>query len=245
MRCPIVSTPLRVFVLAAALAVAGAQAQVDTFQPQIPAAEVLQLEKARELRKLKKPREAIAILLAVVTRQPGYFNAQYELGLAQSDVLDELAKSIPALEKAAALKRDHPEVTDAHVFNSLGWVYMYTGRTGDAERLFKEAERNQQQLSPDARRRLYNNLGALYLNTGRHAEAEKYLQVASQKIRQRAGITAVEDAGQGQGTRGRNEQEVMRPWPGASIGAGRDRSGPAPLFFPASTAADRLHEESA
>ena len=181
MRCPIVKTWVHGLVLAGALTVADAQAQVDRFQPQIPAAEVRQLETARELRKQNRPKEAIPVLQAVVTRQPEYFNAQYELGLAQSDVLDEIAKSIPALERAAALKRAHPEVTDAHVLNSLGWVYMYTGRSSDAERLFKEAEQNLQQLSPDARRRLHNNLGALYLNTGRHAEAEQYLQVASQK----------------------------------------------------------------
>lgn len=181
MRCPIVRTWLPGLVLAAALAVADARAQVDRFQPQIPVVEVQHLEQARELRKQKRPKEAIPVLQAVVTRQPEYFNAQYELGLAQSDVLDEIAKSIPALERAAALKRAHPEVTDAHVFNSLGWVYMYTGRTSDAERLFKEAERNLQQLSLDAQRRLNNNLGTLYLNTGRHDEAEKYLQVASQK----------------------------------------------------------------
>ena len=138
--------------LAAGLA-PPAHAQVDSFQSQVPAAEVRQLDKARMLRKLKRPADAVAVLKPLVVRQPEYFNAHYELGLALSDVIEEIEKSVSALERAAALKRTHPEVTDAHVFNTLGWVYMYTGNTQRAEALFKEAEAHMQQLSPDVQRR--------------------------------------------------------------------------------------------
>jgi tetratricopeptide (TPR) repeat protein len=181
MRSLIVSR-MRSCLVAVAICIAGsAHAQVDEFQPQVPANEVQQLLKARMLRKLKQPKEAIPVLQALVARQPDYFNAQYELGLAISDTIDDIRKAIPELEKAAALKRRLPEIKDSHVFNSLGWAYMYTGQTSRAEAAFKEAESQLAQLEPDVRRRLYNNLGVLYLNTGRRVEANKYLLLAAHK----------------------------------------------------------------
>lgn len=183
--CSALALPFGRLMIIGTLLAAGlappAQAQVDSFQSQVPAAEVRQLDKARMLRKLKRPADAVAVLKPLVVRQPEYFNAHYELGLALSDVIEEIEKSVSALEKAAALKRTHPEVTDAHVFNTLGWVYMYTGNTQRAEALFKEAEAHMQQLSPDVQRRLHNNLGTLYLNTGRRTEAAKYLQTAADR----------------------------------------------------------------
>jgi tetratricopeptide (TPR) repeat protein len=163
------------------LAAGAAQAQVDAFQKQIPAADVRELEQARALRARKQPAEAIKILEPLVARQPQFFNAQYELGLAISDTSPESGKAIPALEKAAALKRAHPEVTDAHVFNTLGWAYMLSGQPKPAEAAFKEAEARRDQLTPDVQRRLYNNLGFLYLSTGRRDAAEKYLHTAAEK----------------------------------------------------------------
>lgn len=181
MRKAIVELPGLCMLVLAAGAAAPAHAQADAYQPQIPAAEVRQLEQARTLRLQKKPKDAIPLLEQLVGRQPDYFNAQYELGLAYSDVIDDIPRSIPPLERAAALKRTHPEITDAHVFNSLGWAYMYTGRSAQAEAAFKEAEAHADQLTPEVRRKLYNNLGYLYLNTGNPAAAEKYLHVAAEQ----------------------------------------------------------------
>ena len=158
-----------------------ARAQVDSFQLGISAAEVRKLQQAKALRKSGKTKEAISVLRDVVSRQPDYFNAQYELGLAISDNLENIADAIPPLEKAAAIKRVTPSVTDAHIFNSLGWAYMYTGRKAEAEKVLKEAEASSNQLAPDAQRRLYNNLGFLYLNKGNTQAAESYLRIAAEK----------------------------------------------------------------
>lgn len=156
-------------------------AQVDAFQKQIPAADVAALKKAQALRAQKKPAEAVAALQSLVARQPDYFNAQFELALAISDTPADIAKSIPAFEKAAELKRRHPEVTDARVFNSLGWAYMYNADSAHALKAFKEAEEHLDQLSPEIQRRLYNNIGYLNLLSGRRSEADKYTKLAADK----------------------------------------------------------------
>jgi tetratricopeptide (TPR) repeat protein len=173
---------LRRFVIALAMGVAAtAHAQSDNFQAQIPASSVQELERARALRSAKNPNAAIPILQGLVARQPDYFNAQLELGLAYADQNEDLHRAVAPLEKAAALKRSHPEITDAHIFNTLGWAYMYTGQSARAEAAFKEAESHLDQLAPDVQRRLYNNLGYLYLNTGRRAQADQYLRIAADK----------------------------------------------------------------
>ena len=172
-------TALAVFT--AATLCSPALAQVDTFQREIPAADVGALKQAQALRDQKRQKEAVAVLESLVARRPDYFNAQYELGLALSDAPDDIPKAVPAFEKAVALKRSHSEITDAHVLNSLGWAYMYTGKTAKAEATLKEAESQADQLTPDVRKKLYNNLGYLYLNSGNPAQAERYLRIAAEK----------------------------------------------------------------
>ncbi|HEY1089567.1 MAG TPA: tetratricopeptide repeat protein [Burkholderiaceae bacterium] len=163
------------------LLASGAQGQTDNFQRQISGADVQALQKARTLRAQKRSAEAVTLLQALVRRRPDYFNAQYELALALSDKPDGIAASLPVFETAAALKRSHPEVTDARVFNSMGWAYMYSGNTAKASAALAEAQANIQQLSPENQAKLYSNLGALHLTAGKRADAEKYLQIAAQK----------------------------------------------------------------
>lgn len=159
----------------------AARAEQDKFQPQMPPDDVRAVQQAHSLRLAQRPKEAAALLQGVVARQPDYFNAQYELGLALSDTPGDVAKAAGPLEKAAALKRTRPEITDAHVFNSLGWVYLYTGQTAKAQSAFHEAEQHLDQLSPQVQRKLYNNLGYLNLASGNTADAEKYLKAAADK----------------------------------------------------------------
>lgn len=158
---------------------ASALAQVDRFQPGVAPADVAIVKQAQALRAQKKPDEAVAVLEPLVRRQPDYFSAQYELGLALSDTPSNIPKAVPVLEKAAELKRTRPEITDAHVLNSLGWAYMYTGNKGKAESTFKEAVERKDQLTPEVQKKLYNNLGYLYLNAGDPVRAEAYLRVAA------------------------------------------------------------------
>jgi Flp pilus assembly protein TadD len=159
----------------------AAFAQVDAFQKNIPAADVKVMQDARALRLKGRYDPAIKVLQELVVRQPDYFNAHYELGLALSSRAESTADGLPELEKAAALKRAHPEINDAHVFNSLGWAYMFSYKPKQAEAAFKEAEKNVDQLSPDARKRLFNNMGYFYLTRGKLKDSEKYLNLAATK----------------------------------------------------------------
>ena len=164
----------------------SAFAQVDSFQRGMPAADVRVYEQARSLRAQKHRDQAIALLQGLVGRQPDYFNAQFELALALSDTPESIGQSIPVFEKAAALKRGHPEVTDARVFNSLGWAYMYNGDTAKARQAFTEAEQNLAQLTPQFQGKLYNNIGNLNLSTGKASEAKKSFAIAADKGSQQA-----------------------------------------------------------
>jgi Flp pilus assembly protein TadD len=163
------------------LVVGAAYAQGDSYQTDIAAPDVRILEEARALRAAKKSEQAVALLQPLVARQPGYFNAQFELGLALSDRPDSISLSVPVLERAAALKRSLPEVTDARVFNSLGWAYTFTGQSVKARQAFAEAQAHLDQLTPEVQARLYSNIGYLDLMSGRRAEAQKNLQIGADK----------------------------------------------------------------
>jgi len=179
-RTAMTLTTLTVVWAVALLLFAGAaHAQVDAYQKEIPPADVHVLEQARKLRAEKRSEEAVALLQDLTRRRPDYFNAQFELALAISDKSSDIGKSIPVFERAAALKRANPLITDARVFNSLGWAYLYTGDRSRAGQAFSEAQRNSAQLSPEVQRKLNNNIGNLNLVAGRTAEAQRYFKTAS------------------------------------------------------------------
>ncbi len=174
----------RMFVLLLAIVVfaspANSQDAKDKYQSEIPSGDVAKFSDARLKRIAGNSDQAITILADVVKRNPNFFSAQYNLGLAYLNKKQN-DDGIAALEKAAALKRSIPSITDASIFNSLGWAYMLKGDYVNAEASLKEGERNVDLLSDDSKRRLYTNTGWLYMNTGRFNEAEKYLKKVNDK----------------------------------------------------------------
>ena len=159
---------------------ANAQDTKDKYQSDIPSGDVVKFSDARLKRIAGNSDQAITILADVVKRNPNFFSAQYNLGLAYLDQKQN-DQGIAALEKAAALKRSIPSITDASIFNSLGWAYMLKGDYIKAEASLKEGELNANSLSDESKRRLYTNTGWLYMNTGRFNEAEKYLKIVNEK----------------------------------------------------------------
>ena len=155
----------------------GAQAQ-DRFQSGIPAAEAKQLEAIKSSYKATGNRDqAEDALKTLIARQPDYYAANYDLGLILADQ-GNYVQAINYLETAKSI-REHKEVKDATIYNSLGWAYMLEGDTRNAESNFNAAKAHSELLPRESQARLYNNLGLLYTSTGRYDESREALGVAS------------------------------------------------------------------
>jgi Flp pilus assembly protein TadD len=151
----------------------------DTSQVLIPSKDKTALEQAVRLRQ-SKPQEAITQLEALTVRQPEYYKAWYNLGLAYADE-NSYANAIRSIEKAKEVRAKH-QITDSTIFNSAGYVYMLAGQAGKAEENFKQALDFESNLPLGSKRKLYNNLGSLYLSTGRYQDAEKYLTYSAEEL---------------------------------------------------------------
>jgi tetratricopeptide (TPR) repeat protein len=165
------------------LCVAGlspAQDSKDKYQPDIPAGDVKQLAVARSERTSGHTDQAIKSLDTLIRKSPDYYSAQYNLGLAYLDAKQN-DKAIEALERALAIKKKNSTISDATIFNSLGWAYMVKGDAINAETAFKNGETEINGLPDESKRRLYTNMGWLYMNTGRLDQAEKYLKLVDER----------------------------------------------------------------
>ncbi len=173
------SSPTFLIVLTLALHLPLAWSQKDVYQPSIPAKSVVDMEQARQLRLAGNAIQSIAILEPVVGANPDYFSAAYNAGLAYSD-LHQYDKAVETLSKARQI-REKSNLSDATIYNSLGYTLILAGYPRQAEEVFLEGLKHENLLTVDSKRRLYNNLGNLYLNVGKYAEAEKYLADAAEK----------------------------------------------------------------
>ncbi|HEY3134547.1 MAG TPA: tetratricopeptide repeat protein [Blastocatellia bacterium] len=110
---------------------------------------------------------SFAVWSNVARVRPAYWAAHYNTGLALLDAkhFDE-ARS--ALERAAVLKADEPEIFDA-----LGRAFDGRGDTAQAVVSFKRAIEMNPKLFQS-----YNNLGATYFKTGDYAQAEANFSAA-------------------------------------------------------------------
>jgi len=168
------SRSLAILVLAGWTAVAGAQS--DPIQPSVPAAQVERLDAARQLLASGRVEEAVPQLESIVSNNPDFYRARYDLGIAfvQQGALD---KAAPTLEAALAI-RQREGLDEPTLFNTLGWVYYLQGDFERAEKTYLQGAALADHASADANRRLFNNLGALYTRMGRLDEAEKMYERA-------------------------------------------------------------------
>lgn len=102
-----------------------------------------------------------------VTKAPGMFRAQGNLGLALYN-RGELPAARQALERSIEINRRYGKS-----WSNLGLVYEDLGRLDLAERAFDQARQLNPELSGS-----YNNLGRLYSRLGRSGEAVQLLETA-------------------------------------------------------------------
>jgi tetratricopeptide (TPR) repeat protein len=123
-------------------------------------------------------KKAIDVLRKIQDKNPDYYRAAYNLGLAYWNDKDyKNAKS--QFDLAIGIKKKF-NLDDVTVFNSAGWVSMRAGDYTAAENYFKEGLK--EATAPDSKSPmdpyLYTNLGTLYYLTQRFDDAEKYLTIA-------------------------------------------------------------------
>lgn len=154
-------------------------AQRDSFQPNIPQGLVIELQQANALRLSASYELAAERFKQILQRNPNFYSAQYNLALtyAQNDKYQE---SIQAFNMALSIKR-REDISDASVYNSLGWVYFLNGQYEESERYLLHALQSNERKTPDTELKIINNLGMLYLTTGNYEESEKFFESAVEK----------------------------------------------------------------
>lgn len=162
--------------LAAAIVLAGcatAAAGEDRYQPEIKAAEVQRMTRARDLLRQGKSKEAAEAFQQLTAQVPDYFLAHYNLGIALSN-LGDAKGSLAALKRALAI-REAKGLNEWSIYNSTGWAYMILGDARRAEELLKVAESHANQLPQVSQAKLWNNLGYLYMSNRDFTKARAYL----------------------------------------------------------------------
>ena len=153
----------------------------EIYQKNISSSLVDDLDTARKLRINGDYKTAIIKLEEIIETAPGFFEAQYNLGLAYAEI-ENTVKSLRHLEKARKI-RENENLQDYSIYNALGWYYMVAGRYNGAENVFKKGLEYEQFAPFDVNRRLYNNLGLLYYTTRDVESARHYLSIAIDKYK--------------------------------------------------------------
>lgn len=170
-RCWLPSVTAFAFVL-----LATANAETDRLQPKFSGEPVKNVIEARKIKQDGNPARAIEILETTVATAPGYYLAQYQLGLSASEA-GRLDKSIDAFMRAMEI-REREKISEYTIFNSFGWTYLLAGKLQNAEKLFREGEKHADKLTSDSRGRLFNNMGWMYMQWGQRARARSYFEKA-------------------------------------------------------------------
>ncbi len=114
-----------------------------------------------------KEDEMIRILKALISREPNHAHAHNALGYHFADKNIRLQEAFKLIEKALSLAPN-----DAHIIDSMGWVYFRLGKLDLAEKYLRKAHAKQ----PDAE--ISTHLGEVLWAKGQKAEAQAYLQAA-------------------------------------------------------------------
>jgi len=169
---------ITVALLATALGVMPAAAQTDRYQgDRFDAALVAEVEDARSQRRAGEYEEAIDALRPVVEKEPEYYLAWYNLGLAQAK-FGEVGAAAESLAKALELK-ERFQIPDATIYNSLGWTHYLRGDYLAAKPVLEKAV-VQEGLSESSRTRALNNLGTVLLRLREFDQAQDTLQRANE-----------------------------------------------------------------
>jgi tetratricopeptide (TPR) repeat protein len=154
----------------------------DLFQSNIDHSMVQRFKSAQSLRRKGNAAQSITLLKNIVSQNPDYFLAWYNLGLAYTDKGDYV-NGADALDKAIAIQlkllgsnQIQPEFT---IYNTAGWAHMQINQYDIAEKYFKVALINLKQLpSQDSQSRVLNNYGLLKMKQNNYADAQNYFKQA-------------------------------------------------------------------
>ncbi|MBU6303893.1 MAG: tetratricopeptide repeat protein [Betaproteobacteria bacterium] len=117
--------------------------------------------------KAGQPQAMEKILRGLIARDPQHAHAHNALGYHFADRNERLDEAKALIERALALAPN-----DAHIIDSMGWVYF---RLGDLERAEQYLRQAQRQL-PDAE--ISTHLGEVLWSRGRREEAESMFRTA-------------------------------------------------------------------
>lgn len=159
---------------------------IDRFGQNIPPEHAAHLDLGKRMQEAGETDKAIAQFKTVIEKQPDYFAAYYNLGLALVEK-NSYASGIEALEKAREI-RERSQLKDATIYNSLGWAYMLSGDKDQAEKYFSQGIKNEGTLSAESRARLYNNSGWLYMSTGQYKQARAALTTAATQYKSKSAM---------------------------------------------------------
>jgi len=107
------------------------------------------------------------LLRELIRREPNHAHAHNALGYHFADRNERLDEAYQLIERALSLA---PK--DAHIIDSMGWVYFRKGNLDLAERYLRQAHQQQ----PDAE--ISTHLGEVLWVKGQTAEAERFLRAA-------------------------------------------------------------------
>jgi tetratricopeptide (TPR) repeat protein len=159
---------------------------IDRFGQNILPEHVAHVDQGKRMQEAGETDKAIAQFKTVIEKQPDYFAAYYNLGLALVEK-SSYSAAIEALEKAREI-RERNQLRDATIYNSLGWAYMLSGNKDQAEKYFSQGIRNESNLSAESKARLYNNSGWLYMSTGQYKQARAALTTAATQYKSKTAI---------------------------------------------------------
>lgn len=114
-----------------------------------------------------QPQEMEKLLRGLIKRDPKHAHAHNALGYHLADRNERLEEAKALIEHALALAPN-----DAHIIDSMGWVYFRLGNLKLAEQYLRQA----QQLQPDAE--ISTHLGEVLWASGQRAEAESFFRSA-------------------------------------------------------------------
>jgi tetratricopeptide (TPR) repeat protein len=176
--------PIVAAIMIFAISPASAQSR-DAFGQAFDPALTTKVDQARELRLPGKKssgaarenaKKSAALLQEIVKKQPDYYRAWFNLGLALNQAGDYPGAKA-AFEKAIEL-RTKLSIKDISLLNSAGWAAMQNGDYGSAEIWLRMALADIGQGSSSTKSSVYYNLGQLYFFTQRFDQARAFLKIA-------------------------------------------------------------------
>ncbi|MFZ9346405.1 MAG: heme biosynthesis protein HemY [Burkholderiaceae bacterium] len=135
--------------------------EADRQRPSVIYTRAMLNEKAGQYRDMER------LLRQLIAQDPGHAHAHNALGYHFADRNEQLEEAYALIERALALAPN-----DAHIIDSMGWIYFRRGNLEQAEKYLRLAHRQQ----PDAE--ISTHLGEVLWVRGQTGEAQSFFRAA-------------------------------------------------------------------